>query len=180
LAGILGRANTSKITVAVDVMDWTKIKAGDPIQSAAIGHRVWRYRLGPPLVLMSFCLGDSRLWPPGKAYESDKEPNMDSAKMAHGIHAFKVLSDLKAYFGDLKKLLRYAQGGPDCDCPPFEARFDGVVRGTAVMWGNVCIDCPDGYRTQYARPASFDEIHGKQAESALHRLRYLFLTEPKP
>lgn len=162
-------------------MDWTKVKAGDPIESAVIGHRIWRYRLGPPLVLLSHCLGDSRLWPSDKPYESDKEPNMDSAKMAHGIHAFKVLSDLRAYFGDLKKLLRYAQGGPDCDCPPFEARFDGVVRGTVILWGNNCIDYKDGYRGQLAWPFSFDEAHGKQAESVLHRLRYLFnVEEPKP
>ena len=157
-------------------MDWTTVKSGDQIEPAVIGHRVWRYRLGPPLVLLSFCLGDSRTWPHDEALESDKEPNMDGVgfnRTAHGVHAFKTLDDLRRQFNDLPDLLRYRaiyEGAPD---DLLAARYDGVVRGTVALWGT-CIDHERGYRAQYARPASFDEAHGERADEAIDRLRRLF------
>jgi hypothetical protein len=117
---------------------------------------------------MSFCLGDDRIWPNYAWYRSDKEPNIDNErKMEHGIHAFMSLAALRRGFWDLSGLLRYR------DCSPPEARWDGVVRGTVVLWG-VCINCARGYRAQYARPASFDEAHGERADEAIERLRRLF------
>ena len=144
-------------------MDWTKVKAGDLIEPAAIGYRVWRYRL-VPLTLLSFCLGVDQVWSPVEPFQSDKEPNMDSEKMAHGVHAFRTLDDLRLNFRDLPGILRYR----DCGTP-----FDGVVCGTVLLWG-VCIDCENGYRAQYARPVTFDEAHGDDADAALDRLRRLF------
>jgi hypothetical protein len=127
--------------------------------------------LGPPLRLLSFCLGSSEVWLPGEVFEADKEPNMDSERMAHGVHAFRTLDGLREGFRDLPDILRYRDiydGESDRD-----AMFDGVVRGTVMLWG-VCIDCERGYRAQYARPASFDEAHGERAAVALERLRRLF------
>lgn len=146
------------------MIDWTTVKAGDQIESATVGHRVWRYRLGPPLLLLSFCLGVDQVWSPFEPFQSDKEPNWNSKKMAHGVHAFRTLDELQKGFSDLPGIMRYR----DCGTP-----FDGVVRGTVWLWG-VCIDCERGYRAQYARPASFDEAHGERAAVALERLRRLF------
>jgi hypothetical protein len=151
-------------------MDWTKVKAGDPIEPILIGHRVWRYRLGPPLVLLSFCLGSSEPWPADQPLEADKEPNLDAEQMAHGVHAFKTLEDLRTYFGDLGQYLRYRN---IYSSPHDPAYFDGVVRGTVQMWG-ICIDGPLGCRAQYVRPTNFDEACGDQADIALDRLRRMF------
>jgi hypothetical protein len=154
-------------------MDWTSVRAGDPIEPAVIGHRVWRYRLAP-LTLLSFCLGVDQVWSPFEPFQSDKEPNFEESvlipangtigKMCHGVHAFRTLNELREGFRDLPGTMRYR----DCGTP-----FDGVVRGTVTLWG-VCIDCERGYRAQYARPASFDEAHGERAAVALERLRRLF------
>jgi hypothetical protein len=143
-------------------MDWMAVRAGDPIEPAAVGHRVWRYRFAP-LTLLSFCLGVDQIWSPFEPFKSDKEPTFDTA-MAHGVHAFRTLEQLREYFRDLPGIMRYR----DCGTP-----FDGVVRGTVALWG-VCIDCKRGYRAQYARPASFGEAHGIRAEEALDRLRAAF------
>ncbi len=155
-------------------MDLTTIKAGDEIGSAVIGHRVWRYKLGPPLELLSFCLGSTLAWNPHEPFQSDKEPNWNCTQMAHGVHAFKLLSDLREYFRDLPDLLRYRYLNEDVGDPT--PMFDGVVRGTVLLWG-VCIDHEHGYRAQYARPYSFDEVYGQDAENALLRLRYIFRVE---
>jgi hypothetical protein len=143
-------------------MDWTRVRAGDPIEPAVVGHRVWRYRWAP-ITLLSFCLGVDQIWSPVEPFESDKEPTMDT-KMAHGVHAFRTLDQLREGFRDLPGIMRYR----DCGTP-----FDGVVRGTVMLWG-VCIDCERGYRAQYARPVSFDEAHGERPEMALDKLRKNF------
>lgn len=156
------------------MIDWTKVKAGEPIESAVIGHRVWRYRLGPPLVLLSFQLGSTDIWPPEEAFESDKEPNWDNwNRIAHGIHGFKTLEGLQVHFRNLPDLLRYRCIYNKSDKDLWEARYDGVIRGTVWLWG-VCIDCERGYRAQYAKPASFDEIYGDKADEVMERLRRLF------
>ena len=62
------------------MIDWTTVKAGDQIESATVGHRVWRYRLGPPLLLLSFCLGVDQVWSPFEPFQSDKEPNWNDEK----------------------------------------------------------------------------------------------------
>jgi hypothetical protein len=151
-------------------MDWTSVKAGDLILPTAVGHRVWRYRLGPPLRLLSFCLGASEPWLPDEPFRSDKEPKLEDKRMMHGVHAFATLEQLRDDFRNLADLPRYkfVYDGPDDP-----AWFDGVVRGTVHLWG-LCIDCTRGYRAQYARPASFDEAHGERAEEALDRLRRMF------
>jgi hypothetical protein len=145
------------------VTDWTTVKAGDPIEPAVVGHRIWRYRLAP-LRLLSFCLGSTDVWSPFEPFKSNKEPNMDSERMAYGVHAFRTLEGLREDFRDLPDLLRYRD---------INEGFDGVIRGTVMLWG-ICIDCTRGYRAQYARPASFDEAHGERADEALERLRRLF------
>jgi hypothetical protein len=149
-------------------MDWTKVRGGDPIEPAVVGHRVWRYRLGPPLCLLSFCLGDSRVWPAGDPYVSDQEPNEGAT---HGIHAYLTETELRDYFRDLPGLLISR------DYSPPDARWDGVVRGTVTLWG-VSMEGPHGYRAQYARPATFDEAHGERAMEALVRLRRVFGMKP--
>jgi hypothetical protein len=151
-------------------MDWNTVKGGDLIGPAVIGHRVWRYRLGPPLRLLSFGLGSSDFWLPDEAYASDKEPNLDGSEMAYGIHAFASLNVLQEWIKDLADMLIYR----NIYAPDDPARFDGLVRGTVTLWG-VCIDHQRGYRAQYARPASFDEACGEHADIALKRLRRMFV-----
>jgi hypothetical protein len=158
------------------MMDFTTIRAGDQIEPAVVGHRVWRYRLAP-LRLYSFCLGDTAVWPADEPYQSDKEPNEGCANMQHGIHAFRTLEGLRGYFRDLRGQLKYRDISGD------GLPWHGIVRGTVRLWG-VCIDHEHGYRAQYARPISFDEIYGDKTEYVLPRLRRMFChcraLEPKP
>jgi hypothetical protein len=158
------------------MIDWTTVRFGDPIESAVVGHRVWRYRLGPPLRLLSFCLGSSDVWLPGEVFSADKEPNMDCDRMAHGLHAFKTLGALRQHFRDLPGILRHRDIYEGSDNP---ARFDGVVRGTVILWG-ICIDHSHGYRAQFARPIGFDEAYGDRADVVLERLRRLFNCPSNP
>jgi len=158
------------------MLDWTKVKAGDPIEPHVVGYRVWRYRLGPPLCLLSWCLGSSELWPTDAPFQSDKEPNLaspDGSKMSHGIHAYLTRKELQRQFGDLASLLCYRGIYSEPDNP---ARWDGVVAGTVTLWG-ISVEGPRGYRAQFARIASFDEAHGTRADEALERLRGLYLHE---
>jgi hypothetical protein len=155
-------------------MDWTTVKAGDPIEPAVVGYRVWRYRFAP-LTLLSFCLGSDQVWSPFEPFQSDREPNFEErvaipldpgafGLMRHGIHAFRTLDQLREDFGNPQDIMHYR----NCGTP-----FDGIVRGTVTLWG-VCIDCTRGYRAQYGRPASFDDAYGDRPVVALERLRCLF------
>jgi len=153
-------------------VDWTHVKAGDPIESAVIGHRVWRYRLGPPLTLLSFCLGSSRPWLPGEVYEAHAVPRLEDKDVVPGVYAFRTLAQLRRYFRDLPGTLRYQCVYENGRSNP--AWFDGVVRGTVMLWG-ACVDHRLGYRAQFARPVSFDEIYGADTVNVLTRLERMFL-----
>jgi hypothetical protein len=52
--------------------------------------------------------------------------------------------------------------------------YDGIVLGRVALAGIVW-EHEHGWRGQYARPVSFDEVHGKNADFAVRALRQRFL-----
>lgn len=129
-------------------MNFLDIKAGDSIEvGAIIAWREWRYRYRPlRLLSLSFSLE----WSPDHPQESDPDTRHS------GVFALKLRSERWAWS-------QIQSAGPQ----------DGYVIGRVALWG-VVWEHVLGYRAQYAKPISFDEARGENAEVVLERLRSLF------
>jgi len=111
---------------------------------------------------------------PNEPYEASRIPDLNDEGVVPGVYAFRTLADLRRYFTDLPDTLRYRTDEIYTGGRSNPAWYDGVVRGTVALWG-VCIEHRLGYRAQFAKPLSFDEIYGDDVVNVLTRLERLFL-----
>lgn len=152
-----------------------------------IGHRLWWVvREGDEIVLTSHA--HRRIWIPGEVVEGDVEKIVLTRSFGFppifgGIYAFAeradannaILSDLQ-YISEIKPgtggLYIFA-GGWD----PYSEQI-GLVYGTVKMWGEV-IEHEKGYRAQYAKIDTIDEVYATNDVELLATVRKKYLPNHK-
>jgi hypothetical protein len=145
-----------------------------------IGHRLWWVMPGPALC----SLAHDRVWQPGETLTGNLDELVDSNIFGTwyvwgGVYAFsdtrELPAEIKAHVNHLKETERMRdRWGMMTFSSHWSATHQaiGFVSGTVKMWGDV-IEHAKGFRSQFAKVNSIDEIHHGSADWLLQlRARY--------
>ena len=161
-AAVAGHA----VEPAVARVPYAGIRVGE-----LIGYRLWWIIEG------ALCsLAHRRLWKPGETISGDINTTVrPNSKILGGVYAFVSPDKREADMASMRERvacnarmaelgISFAMLGVDCEAFTF-------VAGTICMWGEV-VEHEHGYRAQFAKVRSLDDLHGPGDLAALRR-RYV-------